>query len=350
MELRSGTPATDLLGPDIRVRIRCLSGDITWRSTALDYAGDVLTVTGVSNANGREWPPDMADPLRRAPPKRDGQAHPHLRGAPAHPRGRGPDPVGLGHRITGPNAMTRQPRLLTVNIVHRIHTGYVHDTAIDKQPVHGPVELTATGLAGDRQLDPHHGSSDRAVYAYATEDANWWASELGRTIPAGLFGENFRTQDLDVSGAIIGEKWRIGAVLLEVRMPRRPCQNLSMRIGIDNFHIRFNTVGRVGAMLKVHEPGLVCAGDPITVVDRPHHGVRVCDLATGLDATGMRRLLESGIPLATAVRARAHRIVRRSTLDQSAQHPPAAPTHESRSAALGTHGLEAVVGEVPRAG
>jgi MOSC domain-containing protein YiiM len=183
--------------------------------------------------------------------------------------------VDLGHRLTGPNAITSEPRLLTVNIVHRIHPGYFHDTAIDKQPVDRPVELTATGLAGDRQLDPHHGGSDKAVYAYATEDANWWATQLGRTVPPGLFGENLRTQDLDVSGAIIGEKWRIGTVLLEVRMPRTPCQNLSMRIGIGNFHIRFNTTGRVGAMLKVHEPGLVCAGDPITVVDRPHHGVRV---------------------------------------------------------------------------
>lgn len=63
--------------------------------------------------------------------------------------------------------MTRQARLLTVNIVHRIHPGYFHDTAIDKQPVDGPVELTASGLAGDRQLDPHHGGSDKAVYAYA---------------------------------------------------------------------------------------------------------------------------------------------------------------------------------------
>jgi MOSC domain-containing protein YiiM len=67
-------------------------------------------------------------------------------------------------------------------------------------------------------------------------------------------------------------------------------------------------------MLKVHEPGLVCAGDPITVVDRPRHGVRVCDLATMPDATGMQRLLDSGIALATTVRAKAHRVVRRSTL------------------------------------
>jgi hypothetical protein len=73
----------------------------------------------------------------------------------------------------------------------------------------------------------------------------------------------------------------------------------------------------------------VCAGDPITVVDRPDHGVRVRDLATGLDATGMRRLLDSGIPLATTVRAKAHRIVGRSTLDQSGKHLPATPAHKS---------------------
>jgi MOSC domain-containing protein YiiM len=236
--------------------------------------------------------------------------------------------VDLDHGLKGVSAITIKPRLVTVNIVDRILAGYFHDTAIDKQPVDGPVEITVTGPAGDRQLDPHHGGCDRAVYAYATEDASWWATQLGRAIPPGLFGENLRTQDLDVSGAIIGEKWRIGTVLLEVRMPRTPCQNLSMRIGIDNFHIRFNTTGRVGAMLKVHEPGPVRAGEPITVVDRPGHGVRVCDLATGPDATGMRRLLDSGIPLATAVRAKAHRIVRRSTLDLSAKCPPTTSTHE----------------------
>jgi len=229
--------------------------------------------------------------------------------------------------------MTSQPRLLTVNIVARLHPGYFHETAIDKRPVDGPAELTATGLAGDRQVDRHHGGADRAVYAYAAEDAAWWETELGRTVPSGLFGENLRTQDLDVSGAIIGEKWRIGTVLLEVRMPRTPCQNLSVRIGIDNFHLRFNSTGRVGAMLKVREPGLVRAGDLITVVDRPRHGVRVCDLAAGPDATGMRRLLDSGIPLAVTVRAKAHRIVRRQALDQSARHPPATPARESRSTA-----------------
>lgn len=204
--------------------------------------------------------------------------------------------------------MASPPLLLTVNVVRRVRPGYFHDTAIDKQPVDGPVQVTVAGLAGDRQLDPHHGGLDKAVYAYAAEDAAWWAAQLGLSIPAGLFGENLRTQGLDVSGAIIGETWRIGTALLEVRMPRTPCQNLSMRLGIDKFHVRFNATGRVGAMLKVREPGLVRAGDLITVVDRPRHGVAVCDLATGPDAAAMRRLLDSGIPLASTVRAKAHRI------------------------------------------
>jgi MOSC domain-containing protein YiiM len=37
-------------------------------------------------------------------------------------------------------------------------------------------ELTATGLAGDRQLDPHQSGSDKTVYASATEDPSWWAT------------------------------------------------------------------------------------------------------------------------------------------------------------------------------
>lgn len=60
--------ATDLLGPYIRVRIGCLSGDITWRSAVLDHAGGSSYRNGVSRESGRGRPPDLADQLRRAPP------------------------------------------------------------------------------------------------------------------------------------------------------------------------------------------------------------------------------------------------------------------------------------------
>lgn len=201
-----------------------------------------------------------------------------------------------------------------VNVVYRVRPGYFHDTAIDKRPVDGPVDVTWLGLAGDRQLGRSHGGVDKAVYAYCDEDAEWWADQLGREIPPGLFGENLRIHGLAASDAVLGERWSAGTALFEVRMPRTPCENLSLRMGLDRFHIRFNDSGRVGALLRVLQPGVVRAGDVVTVVDRPGHGVRVADLATGPDAAQMQRLLDSGIPLARSVRAKAQRIVRRAGL------------------------------------
>jgi MOSC domain-containing protein YiiM len=205
-------------------------------------------------------------------------------------------------------------RVVAVTVVHQVRPGYFQDTAIDKRPVDGPVAVTELGLEGDQQLNRHHGGPDKAVYAYATEDADWWATELGRDIPPGLFGDNLRTTGLEISSAQIGERWRVGDVVLEVRMPRTPCENLSLRMGMDEFHLRFNTTGRVGALLKVLTPGSVTAGDPITIDERPDHGVTVADLATGPDAQQMQRLLGSGVSLAKSVRAKAQRIVRRNEL------------------------------------
>jgi MOSC domain-containing protein YiiM len=39
----------------------------------------------------------------------------------------------------------------------------------------------------------HHGGFDKAVYAYAVEDALWWQKEIGREITNGAFGENLTT-------------------------------------------------------------------------------------------------------------------------------------------------------------
>lgn len=170
-------------------------------------------------------------------------------------------------------------RLLAVNVVHELIRGPSRWTAIDKRPVTGRVEVNELGLAGDRQCDErHHGGPDKAIYAYASEDAAWWADELDREVPAGLLGENLTTSGLDVSGALIGERWRIGAVRLEVRMPRVACSNLSGRIGIPRFHRRFTAAHRPGAYLKVLTRGTIRAGDAITVEHRPKGAATIRDV------------------------------------------------------------------------
>jgi MOSC domain-containing protein YiiM len=203
--------------------------------------------------------------------------------------------------------------LTSVNVVHAIRAGAGRDTAIDKRSVAGRVGVGELGLAGDRQCDTrHHGGPDRALYAYAAEDAAWWADELGREVPPGLLGENLTTSGLDVTGARIGERWRIGdGVLVEVRLPRTPCENLSMRMGDPEFHKRFARSGRVGAYLKVLDGGSVEAGDRIVVEERPDHGLTVGGYYDRPGPDVMRRVLDSGVDLAETVRRRAQRIAAR---------------------------------------
>jgi MOSC domain-containing protein YiiM len=203
----------------------------------------------------------------------------------------------------------------TVNVVHTMRDGYFHPTAIDKRPVDGPVRVGRLGLTGDQQIDRHHGGPDRAVYVYADEDAAWWSDRLEREIPPGLFGENLRTTGLDVTGARVGEQWRVGdEVVLEVRRIRTPCENLALRIGIDGFHLEFRRSGRVGAMCRVLTEGEVQAGDPVCQLVRPPHDVTIGHLARdSATPKQMQELLDSGLSLAPGVRSKAQRVAARAT-------------------------------------
>lgn len=164
--------------------------------------------------------------------------------------------------------------------------GNVGVTAIDKQPVQSRLKVRGLGLYGDVQADrKHHGGSTKALYAYADEAAQWWAAELGRPIPPGLFGENLRTAGLDVDGAEIGERWRIGEKLVvEVTCPRVPCATFQRRMGEPQWVRRFTEAGRVGAYLSVVHTGTVGAGDTVEVVRRPGHGVTIASWFTAADA------------------------------------------------------------------
>ena len=175
-------------------------------------------------------------------------------------------------------------RLISVNVGRpreiSARRGQPLMSAIFKEPVEGRVRVAGVNLAGDDQADRSvHGGPDRALYAYAAEDLEWWADQLGRPIPAGMMGENLTTADVDVTNAVIGERWRIGSVLLEVTAPRVPCFKLGIKMGDGRFPIRFAAAGRPGAYLRIIEHGELGASDDITVADVPDHDVTVALVA-----------------------------------------------------------------------
>lgn len=153
------------------------------------------------------------------------------------------------------------------------------ETASWKEPVDGPVAVGAENLDGDRQADlVHHGGPDKSVYAYGEEDLAWWRAELGG-IETGVFGQNLTTRGYDLRGAVVGERWRIGTAEFEVCQPRIPCFKLAMRAGDPAMPRRFTAAGRPGVYLRVRRTGTLAAGDRVTVVDRPDHGVTVGEVA-----------------------------------------------------------------------
>ena len=158
-------------------------------------------------------------------------------------------------------------------------------TGIDKRPSADPLTVSApgpakagpgSGVAGDSIINRrYHGGDDQAVYAYAREDLDRWERDLGRELTNGVFGENLTTADVDVTGALVGERWAVGSdgLLLEVTSPRTPCRTFTSWMGVRGWMKTFTAAALPGAYFRVIAPGTVRAGDGVEVVSRPDHDV-----------------------------------------------------------------------------
>jgi MOSC domain-containing protein YiiM len=169
--------------------------------------------------------------------------------------------------------MAMQGRVASVNVGRPreiVVDGKPVRTSIWKDAVAGRVAVRGVNVSGDDQSDRTvHGGDRKAVYAYAREDLDWWGERLGSALAPGTFGENLTTEGVDVTGARVGERWRIGTTLLEVTQPRLPCFKLEARMERPGFIAEFIDGGRPGAYLRIVEEGEVGAGDAVRVVTRP---------------------------------------------------------------------------------
>ena len=201
-----------------------------------------------------------------------------------------------------------EPVLVSVNVGRARPSAHAERgiTGIDKRPVEGAVEVRdpgpkgtgGSGLAGDTICDlRHHGGSGQAVYAYAREDLDAWEAELGRTLPCGAFGENLTTRDLDLTGMLVGERWRVGdRCVLQATSPRIPCRTFAGWLQDHGWIRRFAERGAPGAYCSVVTPGPVRAGDPVLVVRRPDHDVTIGLMfrALTIEKALLPRLLAAG--------------------------------------------------------
>ncbi|WP_019588342.1 MOSC domain-containing protein [Deinococcus apachensis] len=159
-------------------------------------------------------------------------------------------------------------RLLSVNVGQptavRIGNNTVV-TGICKQPVTGRVRVTEEGLDGDRVMNrKHHGGPDQAVYLYTREDYDHWEGALGKALTPGTLGENLLVAGLESANVPIGERFRVGDVLLEVTACRIPCATLGARMGDPGFVKHFAAARRPGLYTRVLAGGEIGSEDAVT--------------------------------------------------------------------------------------
>jgi MOSC domain-containing protein YiiM len=179
--------------------------------------------------------------------------------------------------------MISDAKLISVNVgLPRVvmSDGKPVSTGIFKEPVAGRVMLRTLNLDGDCQADLSvHGGPSKAVYVYPSEHYDYWKHELpGMKLPWGMFGENFTTAGLFESDLNIGDKFGVGSAVVAVTEPRMPCYKLAIKFGRPDIIKRFLASERTGFYFAVLREGDVGAGDPIQLMERSEHSLKISDV------------------------------------------------------------------------
>jgi MOSC domain-containing protein YiiM len=170
-------------------------------------------------------------------------------------------------------------KILSVNTatVQKVQiNGRLVATAIGKRPRQGPVAYGPMGLQGDEQADPTvHGGLSKAIYAYPSEHLAFWRTVRAQAkvadwdgeVPPGMVGENLSLQGLSERQLWIGDRlvFADGGELV-VSEPRQPCFKFNAAMGFAHAAKLMVQSGYCGAYLAVRVPGMVQAGDSLSLV------------------------------------------------------------------------------------
>jgi MOSC domain-containing protein YiiM len=138
-------------------------------------------------------------------------------------------------------------------------------------------EVSPNGIAGDRHAHPDiHGGPRQALLLITSEGIDELKA-AGFPLYAGALGENITTLGLDRRSVRIGQRYRLGQVVIEVTKLRQPCNQLSpygegiQRAVFDAEVKAGNTAsplwGLGGFYASVVQPGTLRPGDPITLLE-----------------------------------------------------------------------------------
>jgi MOSC domain-containing protein YiiM len=138
-------------------------------------------------------------------------------------------------------------------------------------------EIGKLGVAGDQQAHPEFHGGPRQALLLITSEGIEELKSAGYPLYPGALGENITTAGLNRRKIRLGQRYRIGEVIVEITRVRRPCEQLSpygdgIQKAVYDPEVKAgNTAsplwGLSGFYASVVQPGTVRPGDTITLLE-----------------------------------------------------------------------------------
>ncbi|MEG3765929.1 MOSC domain-containing protein [Alteromonas sp. 14N.309.X.WAT.G.H12] len=142
-------------------------------------------------------------------------------------------------------------------------------SAIKKAPV-AFLTVHTDGTAEDEQGNKKlHGGAEKVIHQFSHDGYHRLTSAFpDHAFPLGTIGENILIPGMNDENVFIGDRYRIGEVILQVSAPRAPCNKISHRYGIKNLDRFVGKEGITGWYYRVIETGVIHRNDPVTLLSR----------------------------------------------------------------------------------
>jgi len=159
-------------------------------------------------------------------------------------------------------------QLLTGKIKKYFNNDELFESSYKKEIIKSAF-INRLGIEQDEQADKrYHGGEDKALLCYGASNYEKFKNELDLKLEFGSFGENMVIDGLDEHSVNVGDRYRIGELLVEVTQPRQPCWKIDF---FNKPHKLLKEVvksDRVGWYVRILNESSVKAGDEIELVKK----------------------------------------------------------------------------------
>ncbi|HEY1759519.1 MAG TPA: MOSC domain-containing protein [Bryobacteraceae bacterium] len=137
--------------------------------------------------------------------------------------------------------------------------------------------VTRLGIEGDLHAHPEIHGGPRKALLWICEESIEELKTLGYPLYAGALGENLTTRGVDRRELRLGQRWRVGDIVIELTQVRAPCQTIQV-YGQDIGKAVYDQSvkagdwtsprwGLSGFYAAVVQPGSIHAGDSLVLID-----------------------------------------------------------------------------------